>query len=228
MNNEIAFFLIMVLSLLSVLLAGTQNKSWLFSMVVLLSVITSITAGKLINVFGFTTSIATPIYAGIFLATDAISEIYGKKEARNAVILGFCSNVLLVAFGQLIVNTPPPFPMDLSDSLVTIFNFIPRLVFAGLFAFIVAQTIDIKIFHWLKDKKFTGIAGKLWFRNNISTITSQLIDSTIIYLIAFSGVVPNNQMLSLILTAWVVKVIVALFDTPFLYAIDKMKGNVQQ
>ena len=227
MNNEIAFFLIMLLSLIAVLFAGTQNKNWLYAMVVLLSVISSITAGKLITVFGLTTSVATPIYAGIFLATDAISEMYGKKDARNAVLLGFFSNVFLVGIGQLIINTPATLNIELSDALSTIFNFIPRLVLAGLFAFIIAQTIDIQIFHFFKSKKDTGKhSGKLWFRNNVSTIVSQFIDSIIVYSIAFYGMVNLQEMIYLILTAWFIKVLVAVFDTPFLYLIRKMKKDV--
>ena len=227
MNNEIAFILIMAISLIAVMFAGTQNKNWLYAMVVLLSVISSITAGKLITVFGFATSIATPIYAGIFLATDAISEIYGKKEARNAVFLGFFSNILLIAIGQLIVNTPSiDASIELSNSLSVIFNFIPKLVLAGLLAFVVAQTIDIEIFHFFKKHETTDkLIGKLGFRNNVSTIVSQLIDSIIVYAIVFWSL-PKNQLIELIITAWIIKIIVALFDTPFLYLIKRMRTNV--
>lgn len=227
MNNEIAFFLIMAISLVAVLFAGTQNKNWLFAMVVLLSVISSITAGKLITFFGFATSIATPIYAGIFLATDAISEIYGKKQARNAVFLGFFSNVLLIAIGQLIVNTPSiDVSLELSNSLSVIFNFIPKLVLAGLLAFVIAQTIDIEIFHFFKKYENSGkFIGKLGFRNNASTIVSQLFDSIIVYTIVFWAL-PKTQIIQLIITAWIIKVLVALFDTPFLYLIKKMRKDV--
>ncbi|MEP5945595.1 MAG: VUT family protein, partial [Balneola sp.] len=54
-----------------------------------LALISSVTAGKIITIFGFETSIATPIYAGIFLSTDILSEWYSKSDAKKTIYLGF-------------------------------------------------------------------------------------------------------------------------------------------
>ena len=139
--------------------------------------------------------------------------------------LGFFSNILLIGLGQLMINTPAlDASAELSNSLTVIFNFIPKLVLAGLLAFIVAQTIDIEIFHYFKKfENSNKFVGKLGFRNNASTIVSQLIDSAIVYTIAFWGF---PQLASLIITAWVIKCLVALFDTPFLYLIKRLRSDV--
>ena len=216
MNSELSFLLIIVFSLVAVFAAGRFGKIWLTACVVILSLISSFTAGKIIEIFGFATSIATPIYAGIFLATDALSEFYGKATAKRAIWVALFGNILLISLGQLIIITPAVANNGLSDALNTIFAFIPRLVAGGLLAFIIAQTIDINLFHLIKERT----KGKhLWLRNNVSTIVSQLVDSIIVYVVAFAGIVPN--ILDLIIVAWVVKILVALIDTPFLYALKK-------
>jgi uncharacterized integral membrane protein (TIGR00697 family) len=227
MANEIAFILIIILSLLSVFISGIFGKYGLLSVVIILAIISSITAGKLISLFGVATSIATPIYAGIFLATDALSEIYSKDDAKKAVWIGLFANVVLLSLGQLIVSTPAYLNVELSDALTIIFNFIPRLVTAGLIAFIIAQRFDIWLFHKIKEKQQKN---EKWYslaiRNNLSTICSQGIDSLIVYTIAFWGIIPDNQILALILTAWGFKIIVALMDTPFLYLLKNIQKKV--
>ncbi|PIE22684.1 MAG: hypothetical protein CSA62_11265 [Planctomycetota bacterium] len=89
-----------------------------------------------------------------------------------------------------------------------------RAILASMIAYLFAQYFDIQIYHlW---KRLTR--GKaLWLRNNLSTITSQFLDSFLVVGILFYGVWPNEVILSAALSAWVFKMLVALTDTPFLY-----------
>lgn len=231
MANEIAFILIIFLSLLSVFVSGIFGKYGLLSVVIILALISSITAGKLISLFGVSTSIATPIYAGIFLATDALSEIYSKEDANKAVWIGLFANIVLLSLGQLIISTPSFLNVELSDALTVIFNFIPRLVVAGLIAFIFSQRFDIWVFHKMKEKQSEATdkwySNKKWYslalRNNASTFMSQGIDSALVYSIAFWGIIETNQIIELVFTAWGFKIIVAILDTPFLYVLRKLQ-----
>ena len=75
----------------------------------------------------------------------------------------------------------------------------------------VSQHLDVWIFH--KLKQITN--GKhLWLRNNLSTLTSQFIDTTIFITISFYGVFP---ILPAIFGQYLIKVIIALLDTPIVY-----------
>ena len=91
----------------------------------------------------------------------------------------------------------------------------PLAVLASMFAYLIAQYIDIRIYHFWK--KLTK--GKhLWLRNNFSTFTSQLMDTlTIVSLLIIADIIPSDKFLVLVISGFLFKVIVAILDTPLLY-----------
>ncbi len=216
-SGELTFLLIMIAALGLVLLGFTLGKYWIHTVVTILIVTTTFTAGKLITVFGVTASIATPIYAGIFLATDALHEFYGKAAARTAVWKGFLALIAVTVLGQLIASFPPVEGDAIGNGLSEVLSFIPNLFIGSALAYMISQNIDIRIYGYLKEKHPNL---PLFVRNNSSTIVSQLIDSIIVYSIAFYYV---PDLISIILVAWLFKIIVAIFDTPFIYAMKSFK-----
>lgn len=83
-------------------------------------------------------------------------------------------------------------------------------------AYLFAQLIDVRLFHFWKKKT----KGKhLWVRNNFSTIFSQLVDTTLVVLVLFVGELRFETMTGYILDGWFFKVLVALIDTIFIYII---------
>ena len=186
----------------------------------------------------FTLAIGVLPYPITFLCTDFISEIYGKRRANRVVWIGLFLNlwVLFILWLGGAINAPELNEYGkLSAEVVEGEALVPHdyaffairsLAFgatiASMIAYITAQFIDVHIFHFLK--KITK--GKmLWLRNNGSTLISQLVDSTAVILITFyfSDGIPIHedksifvQLLSLIFSAYLFKMIVALFDTiPF-------------
>jgi uncharacterized integral membrane protein (TIGR00697 family) len=81
-------------------------------------------------------------------------------------------------------------------------------------SYMVSQTFDVWAFAHIKTR--TGEA-KLWLRNNGSTIGSQLLDTVIFYGIAFFGIIPTAQLIQLIVATYILKIVIALIDTPFVY-----------
>ncbi len=156
------------------------------------------------------------VYASTFLITDIIGEIYGKEYSKKAVITGFFANIIAVVAILIAINwTPAPF---LSNEFLNSFNkilgFAPRIVLASMIAYLISQTHDVYAFHFWKRKT----KGRhLWLRNNASTIVSQAIDTVVFITIAFYGLVANEVLLSMIFGQYVLKVFIALFDTPFIY-----------
>lgn len=156
------------------------------------------------------------VYAASFLITDLISEVYGKKEAFRAVILGFVSMLIFAGYSILMVkwDYAPYWTGQESYESVVYSSF--RITIAGIVSFIISQSLDVTVFHWLKNEKTKiGNRNNLWIRNNVSTITSQFIDSTIFIAIAYLGI--YDSILNMILAQWLIKVIIALIDTPFAY-----------
>ena len=164
-------------------------------------------------------------YPLTFLVTDLISELYGQRKANLVVFSGFIASLFVLLFlwlgGQF--NSIP-------DSLVndeiynSVFQNAWRLIAASMIAYLFAQFVDVRIFHFWK--KLTN--GKhLWLRNNGSTIVSQLVDTTLVICILFVGVWNTDQILSAIIDGWIFKMLMALLDTPIIYGIIYLlKGKV--
>ena len=164
-------------------------------------------------------------YPLTFLVTDLISELYGQRKANLVVFSGFIASLFVLLFlwlgGQF--NSIP-------DSLVndeiynSVFQNAWRLIAASMIAYLFAQFVDVRIFHFWK--KLTN--GKhLWLRNNGSTIVSQLVDTTLVICILFVGVWNTDQILSAIIDGWIFKMLMALLDTPIIYGIIYLlKGKI--
>lgn len=203
----------MLLSFVVVLIALKFGKEWLIAIPPIFLIFANIFVPQLISVFGIVTSLALPLYAAIFLATDVVAEHWGKREARKIIWIGFIGMVALVIFSQIIIRANVlEMSQPINEALSLIFGFTPRIVLGSMVAYVISQNWDVWVFHSLKEK--TG--GRfLWLRNNASTISSQFIDSFIFVFIAFYGVLPG--LVQFALSVWVLKVGIALFDTPIVY-----------
>ena len=174
-------------------------------------VIANIIAVKPVMFGPFMVPAAVLIYAATFLMTDVITEVWSKKEAQEAIIGGFVANILLVIGVYLTIKWPGASFWKNQKALVSILGLTPRIVLASMIAYLISQTHDVLVFHFWKTKT----KGKyLWLRNNASTAVSQLIDTVIFITIAFYGILP---VLPLIIGQYIVKLIIALCDTPFCY-----------
>jgi uncharacterized integral membrane protein (TIGR00697 family) len=219
-SNELIFIIAMVVDLSLVLAATRFGKQWLKMLIVLNLIMVQFTAVKNHSLFGFVANGSAVFYAAIFLATDILSEHWGKKAGYSSVLNGLLAVVFLIVFGNLYTLISPVEANAATDAFNTLFKSAPRITAASLIAYLIAQNLDV----WLYDKIDSWMGGKhLWMRNNGSTLISQFLDSVIFFGIAFGGVVPN--IWSLILTGYVAKLIVALFDTPFLYLSHKLLGT---
>lgn len=214
---ELLFFLVITFIAITIpLLVFRKGKEWLIALTPIYLITGNVFAESFLQISVFLTSLAVPIYSASFFITDLLNEHYGKKAARNAVILGFVGQLFFVLIMILIINAPI-FPEKL-ETYQSAFLILPRLIIGSFTAYLFSQFWDIFIYHYIKDK--TGEDRLIWLRNNISTMTSQLIDTTIFVTIAFYGVPPFNSFIALfnfILTTWFIKMLVASIDTPYIY-----------
>lgn len=183
-------------------------------------VVCNLIANKFIAIdLGFKTFV---ISAGVlpypitFLITDILSEIYGKKKTARIVWAGFGASlfvlgVLLLAQQFTAIQASP---VD-DDTFNMVFGNSWRVIFASMSAYLCAQLVDVRIYHFWKEKT----AGKhLWLRNNFSTVFSQLVDTTLVVCVLFLGVRSHSDILQFILDGWLFKMLCAFIDTPLLYA----------
>jgi len=169
------------------------------------------------GIYQFEISVGILPYPVTFLITDIISEIYGKKKANQVVTAGIFASFfsLLIVFVADVVPATPWSPID--DPLFSkVFGATAIAVFASMMAYLLAQYIDIQLFHFWK--RLTK--GKhLWLRNNFSTFLSQFVDTfTVLLLLCSFGKIEWSLFGALLLSGFLFKVLVAALDTPLLYA----------
>jgi uncharacterized integral membrane protein (TIGR00697 family) len=164
----------------------------------------------------FELSVGILPYPITFLVTDLISEIYGKKAAKRVVVAGifasfFSMGILLIAG---LVPALPNSPID-DQTFNQVFALSPIAVLASMMAYLLAQFIDIRIYHFWKN---LTKGRHLWLRNNFSTFASQFVDTfTVVGLLCAFGVLPWDAFVGLVISGVVFKILVALIDTPLLY-----------
>jgi queuosine precursor transporter len=205
---------------ITLLLYRLFGKMGLYTIVILNVMLSNLQGPKLTIIFGLETSLGVILYSGIYFATDLLSEKYGKKEGQRAVWLGFASSIImvLVLYISLRFLPSPPHPSfdpkDVHDAIDTLSNFAPQFVFGSLFAYLVSQSFDVWIFHYLREKT----QGKhLWLRNNASTMASQALDTVVYGLVVWTALVDIKTALMLAFVKYFFKVLIALIDTIFIY-----------
>lgn len=156
-------------------------------------------------------------YPITFLITDMIEEVHGKKKTKEFIYVGFFALIFVLLITTLAVSFPFAERSFVKEEYTKIFGATLRIFIASIIAFLISQLHDIWAFNFWKEKT----KGKfLWLRNNLSTIASQFIDTIIFMFIAFYAVSPKYTvayMFTLIIPYWLLKLAVALFDTPFVY-----------
>ena len=176
-------------------------------------VISSVLAAKIVTVFGITVPAGVLGYCLTFICTDVISEVWGRERAGEVVLSGFVTLLACLGLIQAALWWPAASFWQGQEAFQQILGMTPRIILGSITAYLVGQYHDIWAFHFYK--RLTR-GRHLWLRNNLSTLTSQLLDSCIFISIAFAGKMP---LLPLILGQWAVKVGIAGLDTIVVYAL---------
>lgn len=225
MSNELLWILFILFDLsFALLVFKLFGKYGLYAIIVADIILCNIQVTKLVTLFGFTMTLGNILYGSIFFATDVLSEIYGKNDAKKGVYLGFIFLIFMTIVMQIALLFKPD-PADfISPHLKAIFSMIPRITLGSLTAYIVSQLHDVWAFHFWKAKT----KGRyLWVRNNLSTMVSQMIDTVIFCFIAFWGLYDLTVFFNILLTTYLMKWIVAILDTPFIYLARRISFNIE-
>ncbi|WP_439026533.1 queuosine precursor transporter [Haloarchaeobius sp. DT45] len=171
-------------------------------------------------------------YALTFFASDCYSELYGRKAATVVVNVGFAMNLVVLALVWSTISAPVAGNSPVQAStFATVLGASTNVVAGSLLAYVVSQNWDVFVFHRLRE--YTR-GEALWVRNIGSTATSQAIDTVIFVTVAFAiapavfgtGVaLPTPAILALVVGQYVFKLLVALVDTPFVYAAVSLVGE---
>lgn len=221
-HQDLLWLSTLVLDLgITIFMYRLYGRDGLLGCIVLAILLANIQGPKLTIILGFQTSLGVIFYSGIFFATDLLSEKYGRAEAGKAVMIGFGISVIVVLMMSLALLFQPSdqpntaeFSQQIQESFENILDFTPRFVFGSLFAYLISQSLDVWLFHKIKEKT----RGRwLWVRNNGSTMISQLVDTFLYSFVVWWGIVDLETALQLGAVKYGFKLAIAAIDTPFIY-----------
>lgn len=215
-QNELLLLLELLVDFSLVVLAYRfLGRLGLYSWCCIATVIANIQVAETVEIFGMTATLGNAAYASIFLATDILSEVYGRKSASRSVVLGFFSMLCTLCLMTLALFFKPA-PVDFAhDSLKVLFGFLPRVVVGSLAAYLLSLGVNVVSYAWIR--RFFPQRGMLWMRNALSTIVSQAIDTIIFTCIVFWGLYSARVFVSIALSTFVLKYVGALAAMPFIY-----------
>jgi uncharacterized integral membrane protein (TIGR00697 family) len=194
------------------------GRAGLVGLIAASAVLMNLLVTKSVTILGLGATGGNVLYAGIFLATDLISEYYGGRQARQAVAVGFLASLLALGSSQVTLLFVPA-PWDWADQpLRALFTPVVRIVLGSMLAYLVSQTLDTYLYDFIRKRW-----KPLWLRNNGSTWVSQAVDTTVFCVVALLGTMPAQAWLQILLSTYLLKVLIAALDTPFIYLSRKWK-----
>lgn len=195
-------------------LIGRRRKDFLIGAIAINLILVSLFGGQLISIFGFITNAGNVFYIAISLALYLLIENYGHKEAGRGIWISFSLVMLFTILAQLAIGVHGISSSSAFEkALRTTFDISPRIALASLLAFLLSQHINLYLYERLK-RVYGG--SKIWLRCNVSNIATQIVDSFIFFLVAFTLIAPSS-ITEIMLTGFAVKVIFGVLVTLFLY-----------
>lgn len=196
------------------------GKAGLIAWVGIATVLANIITAKNADLFGMSVAIGTVMFASTFLATDILSELYSKEDAKTAIYIGLFSSALLIVATQIALLYKPSAIDYANDSMQVLFGLNLRISLASMIMYFIANMGDIYLFNAIKEK----MNGKqMWVRNNVATIVCNCVENFGFIGLAFAGIYDFKTILIIAGSTSVVELIAAICDTPFLYIATRRK-----
>lgn len=202
-----------------ILMEKIFKKEGLYIWISIATILANIVVCKTINVLGLTSSLGNIMFASNFLATDILTEKYGKDDAKKAITMALCSTIIFIVTTQISLLYIPDITDIAQKSMENLFGLNLRTSIASISLFYISNLFDIHLFDKLKQK----YPNKLWLRNNVATIISNCMENYLFAILAFAGIFSFSTIISIATTGTIIEIIIALLDTPFLYLSKKTK-----
>lgn len=191
-----------------------KTKIFIFMSIIFVTllVISNVIAGKIIMIGNLVGPAAVLFYAFTFAISDTLTEIWGKERVKFIILVGFFANLIAAIMIRLAISFPHALFWEYQQEYQLVLGSNFRIVIASMTAYLISQYHDVWSFDFWKK---TTDGKHLWLRNNLSTLTSQLIDTILFIIIGFFGT--GTPMLTMIVSQYIIKLIIALLDTPLVY-----------
>lgn len=233
--NEIIWLGYLLFNYTAILMAYRYwGKVGLLLFVPLSVVLANIQVLKMMTLFGIDTIMGNIAFGGVFLVSDILSEIEGKKYARKIVSIGFITMVFTTVVMNWAIAVKPAPADTFQAHLVAIFGMnvtelsVVRITVASLIAFAISQLFDVWAYQFIR--KWKPDYKDIWIRNNLSTIVGQVIDNSVFTVLAFAGVYGVKELFIIAFSTYFLELFISVMDTPFVYiaALWKKQGKIKE
>ena len=221
MNNVLLIFInIIVTFSIVILIEKIFKKEGLYVWTAIALIMANILECQTVGLFNsFTSTCGNVLFASVFLSTDIMSEKYGSEYSKKAIKLAVVAMIAFTIIMQIGLLFTPDETDFAHDAMTTLFGLNLRITISSLVMFFISNNLDIFLFEKIKTK----LPNQLWVRNNVATIISNVLENYFFIFFAFVGLYDVPTMLNIATTISVVEIVIALFDTPFLYISKKLK-----
>lgn len=176
--------------------------------------ISNITSTKILELGPFTFDGGTILFPMSYIFGDILTEVYGYARSRKVIWLGFISALLMSATFMIVGALPPAPDWTAQAAYDQILGLTPRIVIASLIAYFAGEFSNSFI---LAKLKILTQGRWLWTRTISSTLVGQVIDTALFIAIAFTGILPNSLLLTLVVSNYLFKCGVEILFTPVTY-----------
>lgn len=229
MQNEILLIFSLFLTYAAVLfLFKLFKEQGLYLWTIVATIAANIEVLIVVDAFGMEMTLGNILFASTFLVTDILSELYGKKEAQNAVWMGIATSIAFIFISQSWMLYLPNENDFASPAIRTVFSNTPRLMIVGIAVYVIVQLFDVWAYHkWWEftSQKFGDRKKFLWLRNNGSTLISQLLNTILFTWGAFFGTYNIETLISIAFASYLIFIVTSLADTPFVYLARYLKDK---
>ncbi len=183
---------------------------------VTMQLVSDVTAGKIISLFGHSVSITVLYFPITYIFGDILTEVYGYARSRAVLWTVLMASVIAGVLYQLVVYLPPSLGFDANDAYARVFGVVPRVLIGGWLAVFAGEIANSFV---LAKMKILTSGRLLWTRTITSTIVGQLLNTTVFYVVALSGILPPTVLVDAILTGWILKTAIEAIMTPLTYMV---------
>lgn len=192
---------------------------------VTMQLVSDVTAGKVVQLFIFPVSITVFYFPITYIFADILTEVYGYSVARRVLWIVLLCSVLAGLLYQLVVFMPPAPGFNANAAYVQVFGQVPRMLIGGWIAVFAGEILNDFV---LAKMKIWTEGKHLWARLLGSTLVGQLVNTALFYFIALYGILPNDLLLSSIISGWLIKTAVEILLIPFTYWVVNKVKTIEQ
>jgi uncharacterized integral membrane protein (TIGR00697 family) len=193
-----------------------QHYDLLVHVFVVILLISNLVGQKVTAIGWFRISGAQLLFPITYIFGDVFTEVYGYAASRRAIWIGFMASALLAVLGLFAVWLPPAPEWQHQDAFAIVFEFVPRMIVASLIAFWCGEFANSYV---MAKMKLLTKGRALWSRTIGSTVVGQAVDTVIVMVLAFAGIVPMSAIFKLVISSYLGKVLYEVLATPLTYLV---------